>query len=385
MKSVVPLFCLAAAVFSSPLLAQSSSTATLSGTVTDASQGVIAGATVRITNQETQFARQIATDDSGFYRFDLLPPGIYELRVEQKGFAPAVIADLPLRVGSAGTQNVVLQIAGATNVLSVLAEAPPIETTRTQQSSVIEQRAITDLPIDRRDYLTFSLLAPGVSDSKALADANTYRVKQTPDSGLSFYGSNGRGNSINVDGGESNDGGGGVRPTVGQEAVREFQINRSNYSAEYGGSRGGVVNIVTKGGTNNIHGSLFGFFRDQSLDATNPFNLVLNPDNSLTRVKPDSTRQQFGATFGGPIVRDKTFYFLDYEQQRRRESTAVPILTDNSVFGPTAQQKAILAQLPASAAAQLTAALSTPAPVQQMFRINSGIFPFQTDNYQGLL
>jgi hypothetical protein len=365
--------------------AQSSNSSTLSGTVTDPSDAVVPGAAITITNPLTAFKRETKTDGSGFYRFDLVPPGNYDIVAASPGFKAFGLKEVPLQVGAEATQNIRLTL-GASEIMDVIAIAPPIETTRTQQSNVIEQTAIADLPIDRRDYLTFSLLAPGVSDSKAHADSNTYRVKQTPDSGLSFYGSNGRGNTINVDGGESNDGGGGVRPTVGQEAVREFQVNRSNYTAEYGGSRGGVVNIVTKGGANEVHGSAFGFFRSQVFDATNPFNVVLNSStNALTRVKPDTSRQQFGATAGGPLVKDKTFFFLDYEQQRRRESTAVPILTDLSVFGPTPAQKAILANLPASAAGQLTAALSTPLPVQQMFENNSGIFPFQTDQHQGLL
>jgi len=371
-------------LLSSTVLAQSSNTATLSGTVLDPSDAVVPGANVTIVNPRTALKRETKTDPSGFYRFDLVVPGDYDLNAEATGFKKSVVKDLPLQVGAEATQNIRLTI-GTTETVEVFAEAASLETTRTQQSNVIGQTAITDLPIDRRDYLTFSLLAPGVSDSKAHADSNTYRVKQTSDSGLSFYGSNGRGNTINVDGGESNDGGGGVRPTVGQEAVREFQVNRSNYTAEYGGSRGGVVNIVTKGGTNVLHGSAFGFFRSQIFDATNPFNVILNSNNTLTRVKPDTSRQQFGATIGGPIVKDKTFFFLDYEQQRRRESTAVPILTDLSVFGPTPAQKAILANLPAAAAAQLTAALSTPVAVQQMFQNNSGIFPFQTDQHQGLL
>jgi hypothetical protein len=365
--------------------AQSTSTATLSGTVTDASSGVIVGATVRVTNQETQLGRQIATDNAGFYRFDLLPPGTYDLKVEQAGFSRGLVTGLALQVGTAERRNMILQVAGAAAVVAVVAETPSVETTRTEQSSVIEQSTIAGLPIDRRDYLSFALLAPGVTDSKALADANTYRVKQTPDSGLSFYGSNGRGNSVNVDGGESNDAGGGVRPTVGQEAVREFQVDRSNYAAEYGGARGGVVNIVTKGGTNGVHGSVFGFFRDRIFDATNPFDDVLNANNTLTREKPPSSRQQFGASAGGPISKDKTFYFLDYEQQRRRESTAVSMLTNLSVFGPTPQQQAIISQLPAAYAAPLTAALSTPLAIQQLFQSNSCIFPFQTDEYQGLL
>ncbi len=364
---------------------QSTSTATLSGTVTDQTDAVVGSAPVTATNPATGLSRKATTGPDGAYRLDLLPPGTYDIRAEHVGFNAMVQRGVELTVGAAASVDFKLQVAAGNSTVEIVSDAPPIETTRTQQSNVIEQKAIAELPIDRRDYLSFALLAPGVSDSKAHADSNTYRVKQTPDSGLSFYGSNGRGNTINVDGGESNDGGGGVRATVGQEAVREFQVNRSNYSAEYGGSRGGVVNIVTKSGTNELHGSAFGFFRNQGLDATNPFNIVLSADNKVTRVKPDSSRQQFGATIGGPIAKDKTFFFLDYEQLRRRESTAVPILTDLSVFGPTSAQKAILAQLPAAASAQLTAVLSTPASVQQMFQANSGIFPFQTDQHQGLV
>jgi len=124
--------------------------------------------------------------------------------------------------------------------------APLVKTERTQQSNTVDDHTVRNLPIDRRDYLTFSLLAPGVSDSKALADSNSFRVKQTPDSGLSFYGSNGRGNNISVDGGEANDAGGGVRPTVGQEAVQEFQINRTDYPVEHGSARGGVIDIISQ-------------------------------------------------------------------------------------------------------------------------------------------
>src|SRR2546423_939687 len=166
-------------------------------------------------------------------------------------------------------------------------------------------------------------------DSKAQADANSFRVKQTPDSGLSFYGSNGRGNNVTIDGGEANDSGGGVRPTVSQEAVQEFQINRSNYAAEYGGARGGVINIVTKSGGNQFHGSVFGYFRHQSLDAEDPFAIVLE-DNRLARIKPPSSRQQFGRSLGGPVGKGPTFFFAAHEQLRRRETSSVPVLTDLS-------------------------------------------------------
>ncbi len=380
MRSALLLLILA----SSCLLAQSTSTATLSGVITDPSHAVIQNAAVLVTNTETDASRKSTTDGSGFYRIDLLPPGTYSFNVQAQGFAKFE-RKLTLTVGSNQRLDAQLSLAGADTVSVQVSETVTLEPQRSQQSNLIGQQEVQQLPIDRRDYLTFSLLAPGVSDSKALADANSFRVKQTPDSGLSFYGSNGRGNVVNVDGGESNDGGGGVRPTVSQETVREFQINRSNYSAEYGGSRGGVINIVTKSGTNSTHGSAFVFLRNQTFDAVNPFSNVLQSNNVLQRVKPDSSRQQFGATIGGPIQKNKTFYFIGYEQLRRRESTAVDLLTDLSVFGPTPQQKAILSQLPAAAAAQLTAALSTPAAVQQMFQLNSGVFPFPTDMYQGLI
>ena len=218
--------------------AQSTSTATLSGTITDPSDAVVPNARSTTTNAETRATRTTTTDQTGVYRFDLLPPGLYSISIDAPGFGNSEHTGIVLTVGESAIVNARLQLGVARTIDAVGAEAPSIETERTQQANVIEQRAIADLPIDRRDYLSFSLLAPGVSDSKALADSNTYRVKQTTDSGLSFYGSNGRGNTVNVDGGESNDGGGGVRPTVGQEAVREFQINRSNYSAEYGGCAG---------------------------------------------------------------------------------------------------------------------------------------------------
>ena len=164
-----------------------------------------------------------------------------------------------------------LKVATSATQVTVTAEPPAVETERGSQADTVTQRYIADLPIDRRDYLTFTLLLPGVSDSTRLADDQDFRVKQTPQSGLSFYGSNGRGNSITVDGGEAGDDAGGVRPTISQDAVQEFQVNRSNYAADLGGATGASINIVSKSGTNDVHGSLFGFFRNDGLDARDPF------------------------------------------------------------------------------------------------------------------
>jgi hypothetical protein len=181
-------------------------------------------------------------------------------------------------------------------------------------------------------------------------------VKQTPQSGLSFYGSNGRGNSVTVDGGEANDDAGGVRLNVGQDAVKEFQINRSNYSTELGSASGASVNIVTKSGTNAVRGTLYGFFRNDALDARDPFAfspaLANDPtfsNFSLTAtgvaVKNSLNRQQFGGTLGFPIRKDKTFLFVSYEGLRSDAQDSVPLLTQSSIFAPTKPQQSIAARL----------------------------------------
>jgi Carboxypeptidase regulatory-like domain len=372
------------AVSSVLAFSQSKTTAVLSGTILDPSGGAIPAAKVILTGTETGAKQETLSDGEGAYRFPLVNPGIYTVRAEKSGFSSAVRKNVEVTVGQAATLILQLALGQTSEVIEVSSEVALVETERTQQSNTLQEGAVRNLPINRRDYLTFSLLAPGVADSKSLADANSFRVKQTPDSGISFYGSNGRGNSVSVDGGDANDPGGGVRPTVSQEAVQEFQVNRTNYSAEHGSARGGVVNIVTKSGSNDLHGSAFGFFRQQSMDATDPFALVYD-GTTVKRVKPDANRQQYGGTIGGPITKDKLFYFMSYEGLRRRERRTVPVLTDNSIFGPTPAQEAILNQLPAAAQAQLRLALSTPAPVQEMFRLNSGVFPFETDDHKGLI
>jgi hypothetical protein len=317
-----PLFVLMLGVVGVPdgLPGQSKTTAAVRGVVEDASAGRIAGAKIVLRNRDTNARWETSSNASGVYQFPLVTPGIYRMEVTKESFGEWRREGLELTVGQEATVEVRLAVAGSNFTAEVAADVPLLEPQRTQQSNTLSREEVRNLPIGRRDYLTFSLLAPGVADSKGLADANSFRVKQTPDSGLSFYGSNGRGNAVNVDGGEANDPGGGVRPTVSQEAVLEFQVNRSNYSAEHGAARGGIINIVTRSGTNAVHGSLFAFFRQQSMDATDPFAVNLE-GGVLRRVKPKADQQQFGATVGGgALVKDRTFYFLSYEQLRRREA-----------------------------------------------------------------
>jgi hypothetical protein len=273
--------------------------------------------------------------------------------VKTSGFQTEVQKGVVLTVGATVVLDFHLKLASQTEVMEVAAQPPVVETQRGSQANTVIQQYISDLPIDRRDYLTFALLLPGASNSTRLADDQDYRVKQTPQSGLSFYGSNGRGNSVTVDGGEANDDAGGVRLTVSQAAVQEFQVNRSNYSAELGGASGASINIVTKSGGNEVHGSLFGFFRNSALDARDPFAFTqalqpgetfnpANPDMQGKPVKNSLSRQQIGGSVGFPIRRDKTFLFLAFEALRQNAQTAVPLLTNTSIFRPDSTQSALL-------------------------------------------
>src|SRR5262245_200134 len=334
-------------------------TAEIKGKITDSTGAAVVGATVTATDAGKGISRTITSDEQGEYHLLFIPLGIYQLKVEASGFTAQAQSGVEVTVGQTLNKDIALQVGATSEIVNVTTEAPVIETEKTQQSNTINELPIRNLPIDRRDYLTFTLLAPGVVDSNALADNTDFRVAQTPQSGISFYGSNGRGNSVTVDGAEANDMAGGVRSTLSQEAVQEFQINRSNYNAELGGASGGVINIVSKTGTNKVHGSIFGFFRNQNLDAADPFAIVLDEaTNTPRRVKPDASRQQYGGTIGFPIIKDRTFFFGGYEGLRRRESSAVPVLTNLNIFQPTDAQTKIINALATSTSTAPVACLT---------------------------
>jgi outer membrane receptor protein involved in Fe transport len=363
------------------LYAQSqSSSADLKGAVEDPSGAAIPGATLSVTNPQTGLTRTIAADRDGDFLFSSLPPSRYSLRVEAPGFAVRNIEGIELRVGDTVTLPVKMTLEQVGTQLDVSAQAAVIETDRIQQSSTIELQTIGNLPINRRNYLDLTLLTPGVSDSNTLVDSNDYRIAQTPQSGLSFGGSSGRSNAFFIDGVENYANSGGVRMSVSQEAVQEFQVNRSSFSAEYGGAAGGTVNIVTRSGTNNVHGDVFGFLRTTALEARNYFD----PG------KASFTRSQAGATLGAPIKRDKTFIFLGFERLDRHEAEFVSILDNPSVLNqitPSQQQlfnyfsssgNLLLAQV-ASNGEKLLVPSSNPF-VTQLFNQNSGVFPFSETN-----
>jgi len=324
------------------------SSADLKGTVFDPSKAAVPGATVTATNVATQVPRSTTTDDSGNYRIPLLQPGEYEVRVEATGFTTQLRKGLTLTVGQTAEINFDLQVGTVTTDVEVVgAEAPVIETERTHQAETLTQKPIQNLPINGRNFLSFTLLTPGVvEENPAVTNA---LLPQLPTSRLSFAGQNGRSNNVTIDGVDNNDvANNGVRPTISQEAVQEFQINRSSFSAEFGRASGGAINIVSKGGTNQFHGSVYDYFRNERLDARNTFATRL-PN------KPPFKRNQPGFTFGGPIVKDKTFFFAAYEGLFRRESAFTTILADPSILEPTAGQKDLINTLLGSGIPQVVA------------------------------
>lgn len=324
----------------------------LKGTIRDTSGATIQNVAVAAVDPGKANRRTATTDSAGEYRIADLPPATYDISVAMPGFESEVQKGVLLNVGETLVADFRMKVSAGKEVVEVTSEPPVVDTARGSQAGLLDEHAIQKLPIDRRDYLTFSLLMPGVSNSNTIADNADFRVKQTPQSGLSFYGSNGRGNNITVDGGEANDDTGGVRLNVSQDAVQEFEINRSNYSVELGSASGASVNIVTKSGSNELHGSLYGFFRDSAMDARDPFAFTpalapgqfsLNASGAPT--KNSLSRQQFGGTISFPILRDRTFLFIGYEGLRSDAQDSVPLLTNSSIFAPTAAQRPILAAL----------------------------------------
>ncbi|MGH9790374.1 MAG: carboxypeptidase regulatory-like domain-containing protein, partial [Candidatus Acidiferrales bacterium] len=289
-------------------------TANLSGHATDASGAVVPGAQVTVKNIATGATRTQTSDEEGGYQFIGLPPGRYEVSVKGAGFQE-LKTELVLTIGQEAVFNSALQVEGSATIVTVDATTEVIETNRTSVAETVDQRRIENLPINGRTYINFTL-----TTSQAARDSAP-SIGAAPTSGLNFGGQRARSNQVSVDGADATDNSvNGVRATVSQEAVQEFQLQVSNYNAEFGRATGGVINIVTKSGTNQVHGNLFGYLRHKNIQARNPFSVEVDATGAVSAVKQEYTRVQAGATLGGPIVEDKTFYFLSYETTRRQET-----------------------------------------------------------------
>jgi carboxypeptidase family protein/TonB-dependent receptor-like protein len=306
-------------------------TATLSGTVTDPQGLGVKGAKVTVTNTATGAERSTETDDTGRYTLVGLPPGRYKFAVDGgSNFAAYQNESIAVTVGENATLDPRLALRGIEQTVTVTTETAPIETTKTEVSQTIEQRRIDNLPINGRSYINFTLTSSQTTRDVAPT------IGPAPSSGLNIGGQRARSNEVSVDGADAVDNSiNGIRATVSQEAVQEFQLIQSNYNAEYGRATGGVINIVTKAGGNDFHGNVFGFLRNKAFQARNPFSGEVDPTTGqLNPVKQGFTRVQAGATFGGAFKRDKTFYFFSYEDTLREETGFSSIGQGNFGFAP---------------------------------------------------
>ncbi|HEY9282925.1 MAG TPA: TonB-dependent receptor [Pyrinomonadaceae bacterium] len=304
---------LVAAIAASAFGQAQSNAADVQGYVRDPNGAVVAGANVTARNKATGLERTAQTNDEGFYQITNLPPGEYEVTVEAANFSRANVPSVQLTVGQRADLDIPLTAGQVTETVTVSgATTEVVETSRTAVANTIDQQRIENLPINERNYINFALTTSTVTRD------NARPIGPAPTSGLNFGGQRGRSNLIQVDGADNTDNSvNASRTTVSQEAVQEFQVVTNSYAAEFGRTSGGVVNVVTKSGTNDVHGNLFGFIRHKSIQARNPFAPIINGDPDE---KPPFTRAQYGATLGGPLDRNRTFFFGAHEQRRRQES-----------------------------------------------------------------
>jgi len=288
--------------------------AQLNGTVVDAGGRVVVGAQVVVREPDTNQSFQATTNATGFFVVPNLSPGKYELTVTAGGFAKYQQTGIVLTVGQVFTVSPVLKVATASQVVTVTTEAPLVEPTKTEISQVVETEQIESLPISNRVFTDFALLTPGVASSRTSLGTTFTEFEVTQ---ISFGGMRSFSNEITVDGADFVNAASGIqRATPPQESVQEFRVVNNSFGAEYGRAMGGIVNIVTKSGTNNLHGSIYEFFQNSAFDAHSP----LQPPPL-----PHALRQnQFGAAVGGPVVKDKTFFFLNYEGKRSAQSPVYP-------------------------------------------------------------
>ena len=319
----VACLALAGALFAPVILFAQGERATATGVVTDQSGQILVGADVSIRNTATNIVTRTKTNSAGIYYLPALPPGQYELRVEYSGFRTGVISDIPLAVGLTATLHVTLEIGAVAEAVEVKATAVQLESQTTSLGKVMQTKQIAELPILGRSVMQLLSAIPGVQPpggQTGLGNGETYEVKMA--GGMQTQ------NGVLTDGGESR------APiytessfTLPIESVLEFRVDTATYPAEYGRAAGGVVNLVTKSGTNQFHGVIYEFLRNDHLNAN-------SWQNNRTGVKRNLfQRNEYGAAFGGPIKKDRTFFFLNYEAQR--QGTPIDFLSTV----PTSEQR----------------------------------------------
>jgi len=362
--------------FLAPLGSAQSTGGRVRGTVSDASGGVVAGVTVTLTNTATNVSRQTVTAANGEYLFLEVPVGPYEISVNQPGFKKFLRKDIAVDLNTVVGVDIALQLGGSTEVVEVTGEPPVIDTTTTQLGAVVGSREVTQLPLNTRDTYQLLQLQPGVQSQLG----NDLFYGSDKPGVVTVNGGRGRSNNYSVNGGDGNDlfaNLPAVQPSP--DSIEEFRVITNSFDAEYGRNSGSVVNVVTKSGTNEFHGSAFEFFRNTVLDAR-PFTFT--PSN-----KPDFQQNQFGGTLGGPIRKDKTFFFASYEGRRIKQgilSNPVPLLTSDQLNGNFSDLTGTLTTPPTATALQgRCGAQLTPAANAELANIISGGTP--TSGNYGIL
>ncbi len=320
MKTLAYLFLvgvLLLSVGSGTAFAQANASAALQGTISDQSDAAIKGAKVAITSSEQGWTRSADTSDTGFYRFELLPAGVYSIKVNASGFSTAEAKDVALQVSATTTQNFTLKPGSVSEIIEVTSAPPLVDQQKMDVSTNITPQQIQELPLIGRDIADLAYLSPGVKS------ADSYDPTKNRYSILSVNGQGGRNVNVTVNGVDNKDNTvGGPVMQLPAEAVQEFQISTQRFSAVNGRSEGAAINVITKSGSNSYHGSAFGFFRDQALNAAQKLPDPTNTANPFSYVTPTYSRQWFGGSIGGPIKKDKLFAFFAMEREREHTSIA---------------------------------------------------------------
>ncbi|MFL6464892.1 MAG: carboxypeptidase regulatory-like domain-containing protein, partial [Bryobacteraceae bacterium] len=289
--------------------------ASLSGVVSDASGGVINEAEAEVRQLATNQTSRVLTDGSGRFRFAYLNAGDYQLLIRKNGFTD-FSQNITLTVGAAFNLPVQLSVGSTQQHIQVNSQAPAVETARSEIAGTVRPEEVNDLPLNGRNYLDLALLIPGVSRTNTGSSQRFAETSAVPGTGISINSQRNLANSFVVDGLSANDDAAELAGTFyGQEVIREFQVVTSGGTAEFGRALGGYVNILTQSGSNHLHGDAYEFFRNQRFDAR----------NALAKDKLPLTQSQYGASVGGAIVKDRAFFFSNFEQTRQNTAGVITI------------------------------------------------------------
>ncbi|HJT71460.1 MAG TPA: TonB-dependent receptor, partial [Terriglobales bacterium] len=325
------VYCIvAAALFLLPAAFAQSTGGRIIGRVSDTTGAVVGGVNVTLANNATGERRTTKTNDTGDYTFVEVTPGNYHVEYELQGFKKQLRSNVLLELNQVLTLNTTLQPGGTEETVEVSSEAPLVDTTSTQLGAVVNDRTVSELPLNARDTYQFLQLQPGVMSTVGSSNSVVYGSDKA--GAVSVNGGRGRANNFSVNGGDANDQFVNL-PTVqpSPDSIAEFRVLTNTFDAEYGRNSGSVVNVITKSGSNAIHGNVYEFFRNTVLNAE-PY--CLTAVDGISCDKPQFNQNQFGGTFGGPIKKDRTFFFVSYEGRRIREGIRSPL-----VFVPTAAER----------------------------------------------